>query len=104
MAKNVTTVGDLNREVNRLNKKYCKNTRNHLVVGKNGNGYSVNLTGKPDKRYKGSWHRLKGSMGTSEARVSGYYSGTKSEVKTRLLQNEKDGTLKRIIKNHEPNK
>ena len=34
MAKTVA-LGDLNKEVDRLNKKYCKNTKNYLKVGKN---------------------------------------------------------------------
>lgn len=98
MAKATVTLSDLNGEVKRLNKKYCKNTKNHLVVDKNKLGYSVNLTGKPDKRFKDGRHKRKGSLGSGQVRVSGYYSGTKREVKNRLLQNEKDGTLRRIIK------
>lgn len=98
MAKATVTLSDLNNEVKRLNKKYCRNTKNHLVIDKNGYGYSVNLTGKPDRRYKDGRHLRKGSLGSGQVRVSGYYSGTKSEVKSRLLENERDGTLKRIIK------
>ena len=92
-----TTKADLQREVTRLNRKYCKNKKNHLVIDKNGFGYSVNLTGKPDKRYK-RFRTRKGSLGTAQVRVSGYYSGTSGEVKKRLLANEKDGTLRRIIR------
>ena len=93
----MTTKQDLQKEVNRLNRKYCKNTKNHLVIDKNGFGYSVNLTGKQDKRYK-RFSTRKGSLGTAQVRVSGYYSGTKSEVKQRLLKNERDGSLRRIIR------
>ena len=93
----MTTKQDLQKEVNRLNRKYCKNTKNHLVIDKNGFGYSVNLTGKQDKRYK-RFRTRKGSLGTAQVRVSGYYSGTKSEVKQRLLKNERDGSLRRIIR------
>lgn len=93
----MTKKSDLQQVVTRLNRKYCKSTKNHLVIDKSGFGYSVNLTGKQDKRYK-RFRTRKGSLGTAQVRVSGYYSGTKSEIKNRLLQNEKDGTLRRIIK------
>lgn len=89
---------DLNSEVARLNNKYCKRTKNHLVIDHNGYGYSVNLTGKPDRRSKKKRKTLKGSLGTAQVRVSGYYSGTKKQVLARLQQNEEDGTLKRIIR------
>lgn len=92
-----TTKADLQREVSRLNRKYCKNTKNHLIIDKNGFGYSVNLTGKPDKRYK-RFRTRKGSLGTAQVRVSGYYSGTPREVKERLLRNERDGSIRRIVR------
>lgn len=96
MAKRITK-SDLQKEVSRLNRKYCKNKKNHLVIDKNGFGYSVNLTGKQDKRFK-RFRTRKGSLGTSQVRVSGYYSGTSREIKNRLLANEKDGSLRRIIR------
>jgi hypothetical protein len=94
-----TTLSDLNKEVDRLNKKYCKNTKNHLVVGKNGYGYSVNLTGKTYKRGKKT-HWRKGSIGSGEVRMTGL-GKTKSETIDRIRQEERSGNLKRVIRKRE---
>lgn len=98
MAKTVT-LGDLNNEVDRLNKKYCKNTKNHLKVGKNGYGYSVNLTGKTYKRGKKTFWR-KGSIGSGEVRLTGL-GKTKAETIQRIREEERSGNLKRIIQRRE---
>lgn len=98
MAKTVT-LSDLNSEVDRLNKKYCKNTKNHLKVGKNGYGYSVNLTGKTYKRGKKTFWR-KGSIGSGEVRLTGL-GKTKAETIQRIREEERSGNLKRLIRRRE---
>lgn len=98
MAKTVT-LSDLNSEVDRLNKKYCKNTKNHLKVEKNGYGYSVNLTGKTYKRGKKTFWR-KGSIGSGEVRLTGL-GKTKAETIQRIREEERSGNLKRIIRRRE---
>ena len=96
MAKTVT-LSDLNQEVDRLNKKYCKNTKNHLVIGKNGYGYSVNLTGKTYMRGKKRFLK-KGASG--EVRLTGL-GKTKRETLERIRSEEQSGNLKRIIRRRE---
>lgn len=98
MAKTVT-LGDLNKEVDRLNKKYCKNTKNTLRVGHNGYGYSVNLTGKTYKRGKKTFWK-KGSIGSSEVRLTGL-GKTKKQTLEKIRRDEKSGELKRIIRRRE---
>lgn len=98
MAK-IVTLGDLNTEVDRLNKKYCKNTKNHLRVGHNGYGYSINLTGKTYKRGKKT-HWKKGSLGSGEVRLTGL-GKTKRETIERIRSEEKSGNLKRTIRRRE---
>ena len=46
MVKTVT-LGDLNKEVDYLNKKYCKNTKNHLKSFKRHRRIRVKKTRKP---------------------------------------------------------
>lgn len=96
-----TTLSDLQREVDQLNKKHCKNTKNHLVIGKNGYGYSVNLTGKTYKRGKKT-HWRKGSIGSSEVRLTGL-GKTKKDTLARIREEDKSGNLKRIIRRRERN-
>ena len=98
MAKTVT-LSDLNSEVDRLNKKYCKNTKNHIVVDKNGYGYSMNLTGKTYKRGKKRFWK-KGSIGSGQVRLTGL-GKTKRETLERIRFEEETGNLKRIIRKRE---
>lgn len=47
------TKKDLYAEVERLNEKYCKKTKNKLCIGCAYGGYQVQLTGKERKDGKG---------------------------------------------------
>lgn len=95
----MATIKELNAEVERLNKKHCKHTKNHLVVGKNGYGYSVNLTGKTYKRGKKTYWR-KGSIGSGEVRLTGL-GKTKGETIAAIRKADNNGELKRIIRRKE---
>lgn len=99
MKRQSVTLSDLNQEVDRLNKKYCKNTKNHLVIGKNGYGYSVNLTGKTYKRGKKHLWK-KGSIGSGEVRLTGL-GKTKKETLERIRSEEQSGHLKHVIRRRE---
>ncbi len=89
---------DLQAEVDRLNAKYCKHTRNYLEVDRAYNGYSVILTGKRDKR---TGKILKGAMqGASD--IGNQYHDTATNTLAGLYKAEARGWLKESIKYHEP--
>lgn len=85
-------------EVNRLNSKYCKNTKNHLVISRAYGGYAVELTGKRNKRT----HRLlKGAMSGS-AGIGNQYYDTATNTLSSLYMADRRGWVKSSVKTHEP--
>lgn len=98
----MATKKDLCREVERLNDKYCKNTKNHLVVGEAYGGYEVQLRGKEYKRGKKTFRR-KGSMsGAIAIGNQGYDTATKTLAG--LWYADSRGWVKNQIRYKEKNK
>ncbi len=96
----MATYKDLQAEVDRLNSKYCKHTRNELAVERAYGGYAVILTAKRDKR---NGKRLKGSMqGASD--VGNQYHDSATNTLTGLYKAESRGWVKSSIKSHEPSR
>lgn len=93
---------DLKREVERLNKKYCKNTKNELMVSGAYGGVKVNLTGKEYKRGKKT-HWYKGSLGSGQADITYGYTSPKATL-FKLYEADSKGWLKSSIKRYEPKK
>ena len=87
---------DLQYEVDRLNKKYCKNTKHKLSVQGAYGGYQVQLTGK--RRKDG-----KGYRGYLRSGVSSMTYGFRSAKDTLfdLYANDSQGYLKRRINEFE---
>lgn len=93
---------DLQAEVNRLNEKYCKNTKNHLVVNEAYGGYSVQLTGKEYKRGN-KYYKRKGSI--SGAAAIGYdCHDTAANTIKNLHKAESRGWVRNSIMQYEPKK
>ena len=92
----MATRTELFAEVKRLNSKYCKNTKNKLVVDRAYGGYQVGLTGK---RYKNNSHKWRG-IGSGMASVT-----TSHQSATRTLNDlyasDSKGYLKSKIKHYE---
>ncbi len=89
---------ELFREVERLNKKYCKYTKNKLTVGKAYGGYSVDLIAKEYRR-NGHTH-YRGGLGTGCATITYGYRPAK-ETLFNLYREESQGYLKNKIKSYE---
>ena len=104
----MATKKDLQREVDRLNKKYCEKTKNELRIDEAYGGYAIQLTGKKDKRtlgnkYPKSVKYLKGSLNSAAANVThGHVSASKTLEY--LHRQDSNGNVKRIIKSYEPEK
>lgn len=96
----MATKKDLQDAVKRFNSKYCKRTKNHLVISQAYGGYSVELTGKRNKRT----HRLlKGAMSGS-ACVGNPYHDTATKTLNSLYKADSRGWLKSVVKSCEPKK
>lgn len=90
--KLVFTKKDLLSEVERLNEKYCKKTKNELYVQCAYGGYQVQLTGKKRKDGKGFV-----GIGTSRINVTrGYH--TANETLVELYQSDSKGDVEQTIK------
>lgn len=83
---------DLEYEVSRLNKKYCKNTKHELRVQGAYGGYQVQLTGKRRKDGKG-W---RGYIGSGAADMTRGFQNPRSTLKE-LMDSDSKGELKRRI-------
>lgn len=71
----MATKRDLEAEVERLNKKYCKSGKNEFAINQAYGGYEVVLTGK--KRKNGE--PVKGSLGTGVVSITdGHDTATKT--------------------------
>ena len=97
MAKMTKNRAELESEVERLNRKYCKNTKNHLRVAGAYGGVKVELTGKSYKRGK-KWH-WRGIGSGSETVTDGYRAP--KEVLFDLYKKDSKGSLQRQIKHAE---
>lgn len=84
----------LQSEVNRLNEKYCKNTKNHLVVDVGNGGKAVKIEGK--KRSDGKGYR---GVGKNGIQLTGHES--QSETLKELWRRDSKGWLKNDIDNAE---
>lgn len=92
----MATKKDLYAEVERLNAKYCKNTKNKLKVGSAYGGYQVQLTGK---RYKNNARKWRG-IGSGVSSVTyGYQSAT--NALNDLYMSESKGHLRSQINHYE---
>lgn len=94
----MATKRDLQYEVDRLNNKYCKNTKNKLSISQAYGGYSVELVGKRNKR---TGKLLKGAMSGS-GYVGNQYHDTATNTLMSLYKAESRGWVKSAIKSHEP--
>ena len=97
MAKMTKGRAELESEVNRLNKKYCKNTKNHLKVSGAYGGVKVELTGKEYKRGRKTFYRGIGSG--AESVTEGYL--TPRETLFNLYKKDSKGSLQYQIKHAE---
>lgn len=92
----MATKQDLQREVNLMNKKYFKSSKNHLVINGAYGGWMVGITGREGKRGK----RLKWSS-TGLDPVSGQdYHDTASKTLASLRKADMNGSLKRQARKH----
>ena len=91
---------DLQAEVNRLNNKYCKRTKNELTISRAYGGYSVELVGKRNKR---TGKRLKGAM-TGASSVGNQYHDTATNTLIALYKADARGWVKNSVKSYEPEK
>lgn len=98
----MATKKDLENEVKRLNEKYCKNTKNHLVISRANGGYSVGLTGKFVKK-GGKWVKKKHSM-SGMADIGNSWHDTANNTLNGLYKADAKGWIKETIKHHEKNK
>lgn len=83
-------------EVKRFNNKYCRNTKNKLVVGSAYGGYQVQLTGK---RYKNNPNKWRG-IGSGASSVTWGFQ-TPKDTLGELYKAESKGWLRNQIRQHE---
>ena len=96
----MATKKDLQKEVDRLNDKYCKRTKNKLRISQAYGGYSVELVGK---RHKTTGKLLKGAM-SGAADIGNPYHDTATNTLRGLYKAESKGWIKSAIKYREPRK
>lgn len=94
----LATKKDLQNEVNRLNNKYCRNTKNHLRISQAYGGYSVELVGKRNKR---TGKLLKGAM-SGAGSIGNDYHDTATKTLNSLYRADSRGWVKSSIRSHEP--
>lgn len=88
----------LQKEVDSLNRKYCKNTKNELQIHETENGFQVVLSGKKDRRSKTKL--LKGSLGTQAVFVT-YGHHPAQTTSQYLKEQDKRGAVSNIVKSYE---
>lgn len=94
----MATKRDLQYEVNRLNNKYCRNTKNYLTISQAYGGYSVELVGKRNKR---TGKLLKGAMHGSGS-IGNAYHDTATNTLNGLYKAESRGWIRSSIRSYEP--
>lgn len=92
----MATKKDLEKEVNRLNKKYTKNKKNEFVIHRAYGGYTVELQGKRDKRAKKRYKLLKGAMSGSAPVGNQYHDSATNTIKG-LKHAEERGWVKSAV-------
>ena len=92
---NRVTKKDLYAAVAEYNNRFCKHTKNELMVSGAYGGYGINLTGKRDKRYKSPKWR-KGSLRSGQTNITYGYDSARN-VLTALHNEARSGNLKRKI-------
>lgn len=85
-------IKDLQKEVDRLNAKYCAKSKHRLVISRAYGGCKVDLTGKPRKDGKG--YR---GMGTATSNVTRGYTSTRQTL-TDLIYADASGIIKDRVK------
>lgn len=96
----MATKQDLQKEVNRLNRKYAKNQPNQLEIHQAYGGYTVDLVGKRDKRSK-KYKLRKGAM-HGAASVGNQYHDTATKTLQGLKTAEERGWVRSAFKTHSP--
>ena len=94
----MATKHDLQKEVNRLNRKYAKNQPNYLIVHQAYGGYTVNLVGKTDKRSK-KFKLRKGAMHGGVS-VGNQYHDTATKTLQGLKKAEERGWVRSAFKTY----
>lgn len=89
----MATKKDLFKEIDRLNKKYCKGGKNRLVVSQAYGGYQVCLTGK--KKKSGGYY--KGSLNSGCASITNGHD-TATNTLNSLYKSDSRGWLSSDIK------
>lgn len=98
----MATKKDLQDAVKYFNNKYCKNTKNHLVISQAYGGYCVGLTGKRNKR---TGKPLKNSVGTGFCSVGANdWHDTASNTIEGLYKADSRGWMKNQIRHYEKRK
>ena len=92
----MATKKELREEIDRLNKKYCKNTKNKLVLGSAYGGYQVQLTGK---RYKNNPRKWRG-IGSGVSSMTYGFQSAKNTLNN-LYEIDSKGYLRSRIKDYE---
>ena len=92
----MATKKELREEIDRLNKKYCRNTKNKLVLGSAYGGYQVQLTGK---RYKNNPHKWRG-IGSGVSSMTYGFQSAKNTLSD-LHEIDSKGYLQSRIKHYE---
>ena len=92
---------DLQFEVDFINNKYCKNTKNHLVIGKENGAYVVGLAGKKVK-HGNDVSYCKGSLGSRFHQITPYDNASNTILD--LYKKDSHGLLKYVIQKVEQKK
>lgn len=95
----MATKKDLEREVSRLNNKFFKNDKEHLVINGAYGGYMVGITGRKSKSKKHGYKTLKWTSSGLDTVGNGYHD-TASKTIDGLLKAENNGSIKRKAKLH----
>lgn len=91
------TKKDLQNHVDHLNNKYCKNTKNKLVIHQAYGGYQVMLTGKTYNRGNKTFYR-KGSLRSSGVEIGNTWHDSAKNTLVGLYKAESKGWLQSQIK------
>lgn len=87
----------LQQLVDSLNKKYCANSKNYLIIDEAYGGYQIMLTGKKDKRTKNKF--IKNSLESGREFIT-YGHHPINTTYQYLLQQDGKGAVLNTIKYH----
>ncbi len=91
----MSNYSDLKDEVKRLNDKYCKNSKNELVINRAYGGFEVLLKAKTGKNGK----KLKSGLGSGAVSIT-YGHDTSLNTLNSLYKSESRGWLQSTIKHY----